>query len=90
MAKSKNHTAHNQNKKGECGGAARRWRGCYVQLAWTPRSHAAAHRNGITKVQTNRHKSMKGVDPKVSEHREQRGRCDDATMRGERDHTKAR
>ncbi|RSH93247.1 60S ribosomal protein L29 [Saitozyma podzolica] len=38
MAKSKNHTAHNQNKK--------------------------AHRNGITKVKTNRHKSMKGVDPK--------------------------
>ncbi|RSH76656.1 60S ribosomal protein L29 [Apiotrichum porosum] len=38
MAKSKNHTAHNQNKK--------------------------AHRNGITRVQTQRYKSLKGVDPK--------------------------
>ncbi|WOO86134.1 60S ribosomal protein L29 [Vanrija pseudolonga] len=38
MAKSKNHTAHNQTKK--------------------------AHRNGITKVQTQKYKSLKGVDPK--------------------------
>ncbi|KAK1923665.1 hypothetical protein DB88DRAFT_492024 [Papiliotrema laurentii] len=38
MAKSKNHTAHNQNKK--------------------------AHRNGITKVKSNKYASMKGVDPK--------------------------
>ncbi|KAF8931701.1 ribosomal L29e protein family-domain-containing protein [Linnemannia elongata] len=38
MAKSKNHTNHNQNKK--------------------------AHRNGIKKVKTQRHPSLKGVCPK--------------------------
>ncbi|KAG1723849.1 ribosomal L29e protein family-domain-containing protein [Suillus paluster] len=38
MAKSKNHTNHNQNSK--------------------------AHRNGIRRPQTNRSRSMKGVDPK--------------------------
>ena len=38
MAKSKNHTNHNQNKK--------------------------AHRNGIRRPKSNKHASMKGVDPK--------------------------
>ncbi|KAI0334842.1 hypothetical protein GY45DRAFT_1317904 [Cubamyces sp. BRFM 1775] len=38
MAKSKNHTNHNQNRK--------------------------AHRNGIKKPQSQRTRSMKGVDPK--------------------------
>ncbi|KAJ7591220.1 ribosomal L29e protein family-domain-containing protein [Mycena floridula] len=38
MAKSKNHTAHNQTRK--------------------------AHRNGIKRAQTNRTRSLKGVDAK--------------------------
>ncbi|KAH7903527.1 ribosomal L29e protein family-domain-containing protein [Hygrophoropsis aurantiaca] len=38
MAKSKNHTNHNQNKK--------------------------AHRNGIKKPKSFRHRSQRGVDPK--------------------------
>ncbi|KAI9145580.1 ribosomal L29e protein family-domain-containing protein [Paraphysoderma sedebokerense] len=43
MAKSKNHTNHNQNRK--------------------------AHRNGIKKVKTHRHSSLKGVDPKFRRNR---------------------
>ncbi|KAK2082475.1 60S ribosomal protein L29, partial [Saguinus oedipus] len=40
MAKSKNHTTHNQSRK------------------W--------HRNGIRKPRSQRYKSLKGVDPKIS------------------------
>ncbi|EYC09722.1 hypothetical protein Y032_0059g3012 [Ancylostoma ceylanicum] len=52
MAKSKNHTNHNQN--------------CYVAEICRSEiaEHKKAHRNGIKRPKKQRFMSMKGVDPK--------------------------
>ncbi|XP_014725130.1 PREDICTED: 60S ribosomal protein L29 isoform X1 [Sturnus vulgaris] len=69
MAKSKNHTTHNQCERG---GDPGRFKGAgtgAVMVARSARGFAARyarkwHRNGIKKPKTHRYESLKGVDPK--------------------------
>ncbi|GAA5994913.1 60S ribosomal protein eL29 RPL29 [Rhodotorula paludigena] len=62
MAKSKNHTNHNQNKV-RLALYRRVAEGGSQEEVWHEEDQKA-HRNGIKKPATNKYPSMKGVDPK--------------------------